>query len=203
MILDSRFLVCGTLSGGIEIYRVETGIEVTAAVEADIPNVSISHLWAHTTESFFSSSSDGSIRLHRLRDEGGVFKCESSPIWNTFHANPSILPTTSIITTTTTTITTFTSHSRLPNLIVFGSSEHCIKVCEMPENTSNPLTALQTIKYHDGFLGHRLGSINRVALHPSRMVLAAVSGDSCLSIFGLKTEKGGVGVIGGGSGSLL
>eukprot|EP00960_Hanusia_phi_P064316 765762-Hanusia_phi.AAC.4 len=42
---------------------------------------------------------------------------------------------------------------------------------------------LNTIKYHEGFLGQRIGPICSVAFHPLRLILAAGATDSIISIY--------------------
>ena len=40
------------------------------------------------------------------------------------------------------------------------------------------------IKYHDGFLGQRIGPVSSLAFHPYKMLLAASCTDSMVSIYG-------------------
>ncbi|XP_060573452.1 regulatory-associated protein of mTOR-like isoform X2 [Ruditapes philippinarum] len=42
---------------------------------------------------------------------------------------------------------------------------------------------LSTIKYHDGFIGQRIGAITSLAFHPYRVKLAAGSSDSYISVY--------------------
>lgn len=43
--------------------------------------------------------------------------------------------------------------------------------------------AVHSIKYHDGFLGQRIGPVRCLALHPLKLVLAAGATDSIISIY--------------------
>ena len=42
---------------------------------------------------------------------------------------------------------------------------------------------LNTIKYHDGFLGQRIGPVCCMAMHPLKLLLSAGSADSIISIY--------------------
>jgi regulatory associated protein of mTOR len=42
---------------------------------------------------------------------------------------------------------------------------------------------LSTIKYHDGFLGQRIGPISSLAFHPHQMLMAVGSTDALVSVF--------------------
>ncbi|XP_037081682.1 regulatory-associated protein of mTOR-like [Pollicipes pollicipes] len=45
--------------------------------------------------------------------------------------------------------------------------------------------SLNTIRYHDGFMGQRIGPVSCLAFHPVRVALAAGSTDSLVSVYGL------------------
>ncbi len=47
---------------------------------------------------------------------------------------------------------------------------------------------LSTIRYHDGFLGQRIGPVSALAFHPHQMLLAAGSTDSIISLFQTDTR---------------
>ena len=42
---------------------------------------------------------------------------------------------------------------------------------------------LNTIRYHDGFLGQRIGPVSSLAFHPTKPLLAAGATDSIVSIY--------------------
>lgn len=44
-------------------------------------------------------------------------------------------------------------------------------------------TELNVIKYHEGFMGSRIGTVSCLSLHPYRVALAAGSVDCTLSVF--------------------
>lgn len=67
------------------------------------------------------------------------------------------------------------------NVFATGSTSQVIKVYSL--NGEN----LSTIRYHDGFMGQRIGPISCLAFHPHRVHLAAGSTDSFISIY--STEK--------------
>jgi len=62
---------------------------------------------------------------------------------------------------------------------------------QLPRGTSlqqvkvftNDGQSLSTIRYHDGFLGQRIGPISSLAFHPHQMLMAVGSTDSLVSIF--------------------
>jgi len=61
--------------------------------------------------------------------------------------------------------------------MAIGSGTQHIKVYNMNGETLN------TIRYHEGFLGQRIGPISTLAFHPYHTMLAAGSTDSLVSIF--------------------
>ncbi|KAK7086926.1 hypothetical protein SK128_000698 [Halocaridina rubra] len=46
-------------------------------------------------------------------------------------------------------------------------------------------SSVNTIKYHDGFMGTRIGPVSCLAFHPRRVLLAAGTTDSYISVYGL------------------
>lgn len=65
-----------------------------------------------------------------------------------------------------------------------GSASQMIKVYNLDGGN------LSTIRYHDGFMGQRIGPISCLEFHPHRVHLAAGSTDSFISIYSTeKTEK--------------
>jgi regulator-associated protein of mTOR len=86
---------------------------------------------------------------------------------------------------TSSVITSFSHHPLLPDLFAYGSSDQSIKLCE---KQAEDLVKLQSIRYHDGFLGQRLGNINKVTWHPQRMVLGTVTSETFLSIYGMNNK---------------
>lgn len=73
-------------------------------------------------------------------------------------------------------------HSKSP-LIATGSQDQRIKV--MNYNGDE----LSLIKYHDGFLGQRIGSISCLSFHPYHLLLSAGATDSLVSIYAAETFK--------------
>lgn len=88
--------------------------------------------------------------------------------------------------TSGTGITSFAHHPVLPNLFAYGSSDQSIKLCE---RQAAELVKLQSIRYHDGFLGQRLGNINKVTWHPQRMVLGTITSETFLTIYGTNNKQ--------------
>ncbi|CAM9089710.1 unnamed protein product [Chrysoparadoxa australica] len=67
-------------------------------------------------------------------------------------------------------------HERVP-LLATGSHNQFIKVLTMDGET------LSVMRYHDGFLGQRIGPVSALAFHPHSLVLAAGATDSIISVY--------------------
>jgi regulator-associated protein of mTOR len=75
-------------------------------------------------------------------------------------------------------LTSMTVHNCAP-LIATGSHAQFIKILTFGgEQLGN------IIKYHDGFMGQRMGPITSLTFHPHRMMLAASAADCIVSIYG-------------------
>lgn len=48
---------------------------------------------------------------------------------------------------------------------------------------------LNTIKYHEGFMGPRIGPVSCLAFHPYRVSLAAGSMDSSISVYSIDPKR--------------
>ncbi len=74
-------------------------------------------------------------------------------------------------------LTALAVHNCAP-IMATGSHAQFIKVLTLGgEQLGN------IIKYHDGFLGQRIGPVSCLAFHPHRMMLAASFTDSIVSIY--------------------
>ena len=71
-----------------------------------------------------------------------------------------------------------------------GTSQQQVKVY------TNDGQALSTIRYHDGFLGQRIGPISSLAFHPHQMLMAVGSTDSLVSVFTSERSAPGTGAAG-------
>lgn len=58
-----------------------------------------------------------------------------------------------------------------------GSKRRHIKVFDVPGELTN------SIRYHDGFLGTRIGPVSCLAFHPHQLLMAAGATDSIVSIY--------------------
>tara|TARA_B110000208_G_scaffold108898_1_gene134765 strand:+ start:198 stop:602 length:405 start_codon:yes stop_codon:yes gene_type:complete len=72
-------------------------------------------------------------------------------------------------------MTTLAIHDYAP-LIAAGSEDQCLRLF----GDDNEL--LKDIRYHDGFMGRRIGSIASVAFHPHALFVAAGATDSIVSV---------------------
>jgi regulator-associated protein of mTOR len=81
-----------------------------------------------------------------------------------------------------TVMTSCTVHDQAP-LIATGSQDQRIKV--MNFNSEE----LSLIRYHDGFLGQRIGPVSSLSFHPFQILLAAGATDSIVSIYAGETFK--------------
>lgn len=48
---------------------------------------------------------------------------------------------------------------------------------------------INTIKYHEGFMGARIGPVSCLAFHPQRAMLAAGSSDASVSIYAVEPKR--------------
>ena len=62
-------------------------------------------------------------------------------------------------------------------VVASGSHNQFIKVMDTGGNL------ISMIRYHDGFLGQRIGPVSCLAFHPHRPVLAAGATDSIVAIY--------------------
>jgi len=73
-------------------------------------------------------------------------------------------------------LTAFSVHSMIP-VLATGSHAQFIKLMTLDgEDTAS-------IKYHDGFLGQRIGPVSYLSFHPFRPILAAGATDSIVAIY--------------------
>lgn len=149
----------GIFDGTIEYYIINEKRILSSSADG----TELIHFWPHSSEFLQVIGSDGSIRrVNKDRD-------------NTTDSTGIQIGTP---------ISCVSHHPRLPFLIAYGSlPDHSIRLCEL-SSTNSELVPLQNIKYHDGFLGQRLGHINKVEWHPSRMVLGTITNDTFVSIYG-------------------
>jgi len=107
------------------------------------------------THEIVSGSVSGDIRFWDIRSSGSVRQLEAL-------RNP---------------MTAIALHNFAP-ILATGSHNQFIKTF----NTSTSET-INVIRYHDGFLGQRIGPISCIAFHPYKLVLAAGATDSIVSIY--------------------
>ena len=156
-------VILGTVHGSIELYQSDGG-NVIQTHDSELV-----HFWPHSLEFLQVIGSDGSV--YNIDKDN---PCDSkgfqigSPISCIAH------------------------HPRLPILLAYGNfPDQSIRVCELgaAANTDHPpLHQLQSIKYHDGFLGQRLGFINRIAWHPNRMIMGTITSEVFVSIYGQRLD---------------
>lgn len=79
-------------------------------------------------------------------------------------------------------LTALAVHSCAP-IIATGSHAQFIKILTLGGDQLGSI-----IKYHDGFLGQRIGPVSCLAFHPTRMRLAAGATDSIVSIYTTASE---------------
>lgn len=75
-------------------------------------------------------------------------------------------------------LATLTVHNCAP-IFASGSPEKFIKISTFSGNQLGSI-----IKYHDGFLGQRIGPVTSLNFHPYKMLLAASSSENVVSIYG-------------------
>lgn len=62
-------------------------------------------------------------------------------------------------------------------MVACGSQNQRIKLMSFQGNE------ISTIRYHDGFLGQRIGPVSALAFHPRSAIMAAGATDSIISIY--------------------
>lgn len=131
----------------------------------------IVHFWPHSREYLQAIVSDGTIHPVKSNDDAE----------STSDNNPVQIGTA---------ISCVAHHPRLPNLLAYGHlTDQSIRLIESEIDTlSAQPHQLQCIKYHDGFLGQRLGHIDKVMWHPNRMVLGTITNEVFVSIYGHNSE---------------
>eukprot|EP01105_Mastigella_eilhardi_P022041 TRINITY_DN5399_c0_g1_i1.p1 TRINITY_DN5399_c0_g1~~TRINITY_DN5399_c0_g1_i1.p1 ORF type:complete len:1313 (-),score=293.10 TRINITY_DN5399_c0_g1_i1:67-4005(-) len=103
----------------------------------------------------YAASASGDIRLYDLSGTSG------QPVATAVHKG----------------LSSFVMHAHAP-LVASGSLDQSIRVY-----SSNSLSDVSTIKFHEGFLGQRIGCVNCLAFHPTRPLLAAGCSDAWVSVW--------------------
>lgn len=73
-------------------------------------------------------------------------------------------------------MTAFAVHNNIP-LIASGAHAQFLKILDLDGDTKN------VIRYHEGFLGQRIGAVSCLAWHPNRLLLAAGATDPFISLY--------------------
>ncbi|GMI10943.1 hypothetical protein TrVE_jg5878 [Triparma verrucosa] len=73
-------------------------------------------------------------------------------------------------------MTAFGVHNNIP-LIASGAHAQFLKILDLDGDTKN------VIRYHEGFLGQRIGAVSCLAWHPTRLLLAAGATDPFISLY--------------------
>lgn len=200
---ENDLVICGDCEGNLEMYNFRTmsSFQIHSA-SSHSPSHEILHLWKHSAESFYSAASNGTLQSWTIKQHptrSGDYQCEShnkyyfgntTTISNSNTTSSSYNTTTndsSCATTVSSSSSCLSSHPQLPKIFVYAAPDQSIKLIELLEDHS--MKNLQSIRYHDGFLGHRLGQINSLIFHPSRIVLGAVTSNTFLSIYSLKRDS--------------
>lgn len=79
-------------------------------------------------------------------------------------------------------LTAFSVHDRVP-LLAVGSQDQRIRVMNFNGDE------ISLIRYHDGFLGQRIGPVSALCFHPYKLMLAAGATDSIVSIYAADPSK--------------
>ncbi|GBP30764.1 Regulatory-associated protein of mTOR [Eumeta japonica] len=72
----------------------------------------------------------------------------------------------------------------LCNLFACGSTNQCISIYDLKG------TLLNTVKFHEGFMGARIGPVSCLTFHPLRCALAVGAKDSTVSVYVSATRRG-------------
>jgi len=99
-------------------------------------------------------------------------------IWDLRHTKQ---PSKSIIAHTNPTMFAFAVHNWAP-IFAIGTQDQRIRVLNFNGDE------ISLIRYHDGFLGQRIGPISALVFHPFKVMLAAGATDSIVSIYTGETK---------------
>ena len=168
-ISDGTVLI-GTREGRIELCNF---IEGTCATIQTGLSSSIIRIWTTGIDKIYAVTSD-CCTLSLEKEPGGIYSCKCI---NNFHFGS--VPA----------LTSLALHPVVSTLLAWGCSDQSIRIGEIQANSSD-LMQLQTLRYHDGFLGQRLGHIGQVIWHPNRMIMAAITSDTFVSIYQKKEKEG-------------
>jgi len=91
-------------------------------------------------------------------------------------------PTKNIVAHTNPTMFAFTVHDYAP-LFAIGTQDQRVRIMNFNGDE------VSLIRYHDGFLGQRIGPISALSFHPYKLMLAAGATDSIVSIYTGETSK--------------
>jgi len=86
------------------------------------------------------------------------------------------------LATRTSDMTAFSVHPFMP-ILASGSQNQKIQIADFEGHELNQ------IRYHEGFLGQRIGPISCLAFHPYRTLLAAGATDSIVSVYTSSSVK--------------
>lgn len=67
--------------------------------------------------------------------------------------------------------------------IFSGSANQYVNIYSISRGNVN------SIRYYEGFMGYRVGSISSLAFHPSRVVLATGTTDGTVNFYGLENRR--------------
>ncbi len=81
-------------------------------------------------------------------------------------------------------LTALTVHNCAP-IMATGSNAQFIKIITFGGDQLGNI-----IKYHDGFLGQRIGPVSCLSFHPYKTMLAAGATDSIVSIYATTNDSG-------------
>lgn len=148
-------LFCGFSDGTLKVYDCRLPTVKSSIKSFNEHDTYVVNIAKRTNGNLISGSVDGIIKLWDIRLLDSV-KTYSS-------ISPSGMSALAI-------------HPRL-DILAAASYEQQIKVLTQDG------TVLSTIRYHDGFLGQRLGPIASLNFHPNKPLLCAGSTDSIISVY--------------------
>lgn len=156
------FLFCGFSDGTIRAFDVRLPIAKACVKSFSEHDAYIVNIAKRSNSNLISGSVDGCIKMWDLR------------LLDSIKTIDSIAPSG---------MSALAIHPKL-DILAAASYEQQIKVFTQDG------TVLSTIRYHDGFLGQRLGPIASLNFHSNRTMLCAGSTDSIISVYCANRCKG-------------
>jgi len=162
---DSNMVVAGYANGELKLYDIRTSNKAASDANLAFEHKSwivSSHFPKFMDKQMFSASNSGEVKHWDLRKLGSSVKTIVA------HDKPAV--------------SSFSVHNYAP-IFAIGTQDQRIRIMNFNGDE------VSLIRYHDGFLGQRIGPISDLSFHKYKLRLAAGATDSIVSIYTGETSK--------------